>query len=512
MNRSYLFAGTLIILTALVFWGALGHEFVGWDDPQTLWQNPLMNPPTFDGLKRIWSSAESGLYVPVTYTLWWQLAGIARVAGNSGVSSLNPAVFHSASIAVHAINAALAFALIRRLVRCDTAAFLGAALFALHPVQVEAVAWASGLKDLLGGMFSLIVILLLHGASLQGNRTHAASAIAGDDESHPVLKYCLALVAMCLGVLAKPGVVVAPVIAGILLVGFRRAAARQTLLMLVPFLTIAGACIVWARIVQPTFDATRTPLWTRPLIALDALSFYICKLFVPVNLAVIYGRTPREAVAAGWIYYTWLLPAIAAVIIWRLRMLGPWLVCGALVFVVALLPVLGLVRFMFQIHSTVADHYMYLAMVGPAIFLAGIMLRWPARLPRLACGIGVSAMAIASVVQLRYWRDSVTLFGRVVEINPRSATAHSNLGVALAARNRMPDAVTHFRAAVLISPENRLAHTNLAQAYLAAGDRELAAYHAKLAISIARRTEPEKLLDISWEQEILRRSGASENP
>jgi hypothetical protein len=94
----------------------------------------------------------------VTYTLWIALAAIARVRGADGSVALNPWVFHGASILIHALSVLLVFSILRRLRASDLAAFFGAALFAVHPLQVESVAWASGAKDLLGGMFSLLVI------------------------------------------------------------------------------------------------------------------------------------------------------------------------------------------------------------------------------------------------------------------------------------------------------------------------------------------------------------------
>jgi tetratricopeptide (TPR) repeat protein len=252
--------------------------------------------------------------------------------------------------------------------------------------------------------------------------------------------------------------------------------------------------------------ATWTPLWTRPLIALDALSFYICKLLVPTDLALIYGRTPVEAVTQRWIYYTWLLPAIAAIIVWQVRRPAPWAAAAALVFVIALLPVLGFTRFMFQIHSTVADHYMYLPMLAVALVMAGLVDRFGGSAAfNLAAAAMLILLAVMSVVQLGYWRDGVALFRRAVDVNPRSATARSNLGVALAGANQLDDALEHFRAAVAISPANRLAHTNLAQAYLFRGDLARAAQHANFAIRLAE-DEPPHLRDTSWEQEILRRA------
>ena len=278
-------------------------------------------------------------------------------------------------------------------------------------------------------------------------------------------RYLIALFAMILAVLSKPGAVVAPAIAAVLAIGILRRSTRSTLFSLFPMFAIAIACIIWSRAAQPSYDPTWTPLWTRPLIAADAIAFYLCKLFVPVGLALIYGRTPRQVVSSGAIYYTWLLPAIAAVIVWQLRRSGRWLICAALVFVIALAPVLGFARFMFQIHSTVADHYMYLPMLGPAIALTWFACRWQSRAVLFGFAVVIVLLAGVSVVQIGHWHDSIALFRHSVEVNPRSATAYSNLGVAFASAGRMDDALPCFEHAVALSPDNRLAHTNLARAY-----------------------------------------------
>jgi hypothetical protein len=474
----------LIALTLATFARAVPNDFVGWDDPDTISSNPRLNPPSFDSIVYYWTHSDGGLYVPVTYTLWVALAAIARVRGADGSVSLNPWVFHGASVVIHILSVLLVFSILRRLRAPDVAAFFGAALFAVHPLQVESVAWASGAKDLLGGMFTLLMI----DQFLRGSKTG----------------WVLALVAMILGVLAKPITVVAPAIAAILAIGILQEPARKTFQSLAPMFAIALACVAWSRAVQPAYDPTWTPLWTRPLIALDAIAFYLCKLFVPTKLAVIYGRTPRAAVESGAIYYAWLLPAIVAVILWQLRRRSRWLVCAGLVMLVALLPVSGLARFMFQIHSTVADHYMYLPMLGPAMALAWLVDRHGHR-PAAATIVtgGLCLFAVVSVVQFGYWRNSIALFNRAIVVTPNSATAHSNLGVAYAAAGELDRAVPHFETAVRLSRgQNRLAHTNLAQAYLFRHDYEQAAYHAREALRLAQ-LEPPDLRNTRWEEQLL---------
>jgi hypothetical protein len=158
----------LVVLVAITFAPLAGAEFIRLDDAYTLHQNPRLNPPSWQNLGLYWSewrTGELGLYVPFTYTVWMTLAWAARVneADPEG-SYLNPWVFHSLSIALHIAGSLVVFALLQRLTRSRSgsnsswAAWIGAAFWAVHPVQVESVAWASGMKDVLCGLLSLLAI------------------------------------------------------------------------------------------------------------------------------------------------------------------------------------------------------------------------------------------------------------------------------------------------------------------------------------------------------------------
>src|SRR6185437_3115492 len=151
----------LLLLVAAVFGRAAGHEFVNLDDDKFLFNNAYYLPPTFHGLARLWSAPHAHLYTPVTMTVWWFIAQVATLHNDTGATLLNPWIFHAASLAVSLANVLLVWQLLRRVVRSDFAAMLGAAVFAIHPFQVETLAWASEMKDLLAAMFSLLALLAL---------------------------------------------------------------------------------------------------------------------------------------------------------------------------------------------------------------------------------------------------------------------------------------------------------------------------------------------------------------
>src|SRR5262249_20204565 len=146
----------LALVTVLVFARVCSFDFSWWDDWQTVHQNPWLKGPAGAALAYYWAHPAYGLYIPVTYSAWIGLAAGSSLqqADPKGIS-LNPWVFHSANLLVHLTASLLAFALLRMLLKKDVPALFGAMLFAIHPVQVESVAWVSGLKDVLAGALSL---------------------------------------------------------------------------------------------------------------------------------------------------------------------------------------------------------------------------------------------------------------------------------------------------------------------------------------------------------------------
>jgi Tfp pilus assembly protein PilF len=165
-----------------------------------------------------------------------------------------------------------------------------------------------------------------------------------------------------------------------------------------------------------------------------------------------------------WIWLTGLAPWGLAVWLWYQRTRRPWLVVTAGVLVAGLLPVLGLVPFSFQVYSTVADRYMYIAMLGPALALAwGLTLvnrRWIA----VSCAVLLGVLGLRCAWQAHYWRDSVTLFEHALTVNPHSSAAYNTLGMVLAAQNRLPEAIRYYTEAIRLPMPNPQAHNNLGNA------------------------------------------------
>ncbi|MHB8995278.1 MAG: tetratricopeptide repeat protein [Armatimonadota bacterium] len=465
----------VLIVTILVFGQVVSHEYLSWDDDVFLYQNPHTQPPTIPSLKAYWTAPYAHLYAPVTYSAWWLLARTFGAPGPGGVWVVPPVVYHTASLLAHLLPVSIAYLLLVLLVRNRWAAGVGALLFAIHPLQVEAVAWASELKDLLSGMFGLLAVLL-----------HVLSRRRGS-----VGLYVGATVAFVLAILSKPNLVALPLLVWVVdwlverppspsyggqaspaLKGreqrrptpspsLKGREQRTVALWLLPWLVIAGTHVLLTRHVQPPAPDLVMPLWQRLFVAGDSLAFYLGKLFLPVGLTADYGRMPSLVVESWWGYVTWLAPAalLAVAIITRKR--SRWALPGLLWFSLALLPVLGLLPFDFQQYSTVADHYAYLAMFGPALALAGLALHLKGFHGRLPLILLFVLLAAQSGLQTISWNNNQIFWQHTMTVNPKSFLAHNNLGAVYTQLGKLPQAAEQFELALQIKPDDADTLVNL---------------------------------------------------
>jgi tetratricopeptide (TPR) repeat protein len=447
-RRTVLCVALIVLCVLATFGRVVRHEFLYWDDHLTLFQNPDLNPATLAGIAKYWAAEKWDLYIPVTYSLWGALAAVARTP-----AGLNPAVFHAASVILHAASACLAFAVLRLLCRSDLAACAGALLFALHPVQVEPVAWASGMKDVLCGALSLLAVWQYLLFAQTGRRS----------------LFVMATLAYALATLAKPSAVTLALIAASLDYFLVRHDARK-LGPLVLWLALAVPIFLVTRDVQSAAGVYPSPPWMRPVIAWDALAWYLRHLLMPLKLAVDYGRAPQRVwPPAGASVAWWVVAALVAAGACAARRRYPWLPAGLAVFAAALLPVLGFVRFAFQQYSTVADHYLYLAMLGPALILA-FLLRGRGAVAFTLAGVAIVALAARSVTQAAHWRDTRTLFSHTLKVNPDSFAANNVLGFLARERGDNLLASVHFHNALVVNPDDPAANFNLARVLLERGD------------------------------------------
>jgi len=419
------------------------------DDNVHLEENLLLQPAGWPSVARFWNGPFLGLYIPATYTLW---AAEARWAYSPETKKLDPKVFHTVSLALHSINSLLVFLLFLALFPVGPS-LLGALLFSLHPVQTEAVAWASAQKDLLCGFFSLLSLWQYVVFCKRGKQA----------------RYALALGFYLLALLSKPAAVGVGFIAWALEVGVLGGNWRTSAKRLAPYLLLAVPILVLTKILQP--DQHIGPMvawWQRPFVAMDTFAFYLAKTLVPLRLAPDYSRSPDALIHHWMVYVSWLIPLIVGFLFAR-RVRGAGYL--AIIFLGGILPVLGFIPFYFQVFSTVADRYLYLSVLAPALVFARL---YPYRWGKVLAGSLLLILGALSYEQAGKWKDSQTLFEHTLKVNPGSLLAHNNLGAILEGKGQYQEAYKHYASSVKLAPDSVPPLYNIARLQAMQGNFKLA--------------------------------------
>ncbi len=454
--------------------------FPFWDDDIHVHANPHIAQLSWSSIAALWAGPWQQLYIPLTYSVWAGLAALSRWSSGLPVASgaLAPAWFHGANVLAHVASAALAFALLRRATaaffageppgRVNMAAALGAALFALHPLQVEPVAWVSGLRDVLGGCLGLAALVVLFGAE----RPSAA-------------RWAAATLLFLASLAAKPAGVALPAVAAILAFAPFRWTPRQIALALGPWLLAVAAWVVLTSSAQWAAELARglVPAWMRPLVAADALSFYLAKTLWPAGLSADYGRSPDAALAAGWLWWTWLGPVALAAVLAAVKHLRIYLVPLG-IFATALAPTLGLVPFNFQVVSTVADRYAYFALLGPGLALAMAVTRCGRAWATALAALCVAGLAAVTLHRMPLWSDDLRLFAATLETNPRSWKAMHNYASALDDRGRTAEGLPLMRDVIARRPDSAEAHNDLSVMLWKLGRRDEAVIMVRRSVAL----------------------------
>ncbi len=470
----------VIVAACLLVYGRTAtFPFVAYDDNLHVTDNPYLDPPTWASVGHFWTHAYEYLYVPLSYSLFALLALVSRIHSGSPLSAtgvtLDPHVFHTANIALHTINALVVYALLRHLRLGPVPALVGSLVFALHPLQVESVVWVSELRGLLSATFALGCLL---------------AYVRGGEKLSPAA-YIVATLLFAAALLAKPSAVTVPISAFALGVAFCGRPWRMCLAHIAPWLAGCCALLVATSGLQSVPAASIPPIWQRPLIAGDALAFYAAKMFVPFGLAIDYGRTPSFVLANGFVYATAAAGLALLVIAYAARRRASWAFIGIALAVIGLLPVLGLVPFGFQIHSTVADRYAYLALLGPAYVSAALTSHVRGRV------IAVPALLLACLAALAFarvgdWRSTPALMRSELVMYPASLVATEalgpiadmNRGNELLDKGQASEALAAYDRAAAAEPNLPKLHYNRGNAYIQIGqfDRAVVDFVAETAL------------------------------
>jgi protein O-mannosyl-transferase len=499
MPRNIFICLALALLTWTVFGQTRHFSFINYDDPAYILQRPgLRDGLSLSGVQWAFTTA-FGNRIPVT-----ELSYLADYS----IHGLDPGGYHVTNVLLHAANGLLLFLFLARTTRAPWPSAIVAALFLVHPLRAESVAWIASRKDLTCGLFWMLTL-------------HAYASYARNPD---LPRYLFVFLAVCLALMSKPMAVTLPCV--LLLLDFwpldrfdravaasasaRRALGRLTaekLPLFVPVLAASASTLVIQAQSGAVSSIERFPLGDRIGNAALSYTMYVVKTVLPVDLIPIYPfdtsamaslRVAAFAIVAAGIVLT------AAVLLAARR--HRWIPVGWLWYLGTLVPVIGLVQVGAQ---SMADRYTYLPQIG--LWLAvvwtlhGVTRNVPrARIYAAGCAIiAIACFAIVAHRQTGFWRDSLTLWRYTVGVSPENAIAHSLLGEAYLEAGRDVSARNHLEQAIALQAGHRPALLNLAKLDVQDGDLESAEARCRELVAV-RSDDPDA--HTTWASVLLRRN------
>jgi tetratricopeptide (TPR) repeat protein len=497
--RARLLSLSLALATLLLYLPVREFAFINYDDPEYVTQNRVVQAGlTWNGIQ--W--AFSGWQVSNWHPLTW----LSHML-DCGIFGLDPGPHHLVSALIHALNAGLLCGVLMRLTGSLWAGAMVAALFALHPLRVESVAWVSERKDVLSGFFFCLTLWAYWRYALAKKSCAGEGAPPGQNPRagafSPMRWHLLTATFLALGLMCKPMLVTVPCL--LLLLDYwplRRGCdaphrlewenwgrlAREKWSL---FLLAAVSCVVTYLAQRGEAMATTevTPLGLRFSNAAVAYARYLLKTLWPTDLAVLYP------LPESW-PWSQVFPAVTLLLgltwlAWRYRAERPHLIVGWLWFLGTLVPVIGIVQVGSQ---AMADRYTYLPQIGIFVAVVFEARYWLGRFqagwlaPAVGSAVVLLLCAVVSTRQLSYWKSSETLFSRTVQVTRNNAVAHINLGIALQESGRLQDALREYQTALRLRPSSPEVHNNLGNLLTQLGAHETALAHYRETLRLKPRS------------------------
>jgi len=463
---------SLTLLVLIVFGQTLQHDFINFDDDLYVYNNPDVSQGlSRTGITHAFTKRYVNIWLPLTmlsYQLDYELSG------------MDPGAFHLTNVLLHAAATVVLFLVLRSTTRAFWPSAFAAALFAVHPLRVESVAWISERKDVLCGLFFMLIL---------GAYVHYARAT---DSRQTVRRYGLLLLLFVLGLLAKPMLITLPFLLLLLdfwpLNRFQAARAKQLVLEKIPLILLAGAATavaVWTERDIATPGSDITLLWRIGNAAVSCV-IYIQQLFIPVSLTPFYPHLgtdlPLWQIATSILFLT--ATSVLAFSCWKRF---PYFAVGWFWFLGTLVPVAGIFPLWLHAH---ADRYTYLPQIGLLIAAAwlikDISARWKYRTSILTiiAVLIITALCVASYIQVTIWRDSLSLWAHTLHNTSHNHIAHDHLGCALYESDKVDEAFEQFQQALRIKPTYAPAHNHLGAALAQTGNIGKAFRHFTTALEI----------------------------
>src|ERR1051326_745971 len=482
LNEPLLICALLALAVAAVYLPAVFLDFTNYDDPYYVTENPHVR----DGLS---SEAMQWAFTHTCAGNWHPLTLISHQL-DCDLFGLQAGGHHLMNVLLHAMNTVALFLLLRTLTDAIWRSAAVAALFGLHPLHVESVAWIAERKDVLSTLFGLLSLW-----------AYAAYAKSGTSEGRKRFAYLGASLSLFLaGLMSKPMLVTWPFV--MLLLDYwplRRLETRGDshlprgfgglIAEKLPFFALSGASCVVTFLAQREGTAVaplqEISIGARALNAIISYARYIAKLIWPTGLAPIYPYVPHWPRGDALIA-TLLFAVITGLSIWQWKR-RPYLVTGWAWYLGTLVPVIGLVQVGNQ---SIADRYTYIPAIGLFVMVVWSMTEWVGNYPwramiaRLAAIGSVTALALATQNQLMYWQNTETLFRHAIAVTTNNYVAWSSLGFYFADRHETRQAERCFHTALAINPRSFFAWNKLATILLDEGRYDEAMGACQMALSL----------------------------
>lgn len=477
LRKEILVSLFLVVMVLIPYGQVVRFDFVNFDDNQYVTENARISAGlTYDNIVWAFTTWEATNWHPLT---WLSYLLDAQLFG-----AKNAPAFHLVNVLFHAANSVLLFLLLHRMTRALWASMLVAALFAVHPLHVESVAWISERKDVLSTFFWLLTMI----AYLR----YVAS---------PGFRYLFVVLPFALGLMAKSMLVSLPAV--LLLMDYwplrrlesgdpasGRPAIRWQWLIIEKLPLVALAVVTSILTVlaqeQAVWSLKQLPVWLRAANAVVSYVRYIAMTIMPIDLIVFYPHPSYSLPFWQVIVAVIVLVSVSVFVVW-FRKICPYLLVGWLWYLGTLIPVIGFVQAGLQ---ALADRYTYVPLIGLFIMLIwtaqDLAVRW--RIRPIALGFGATGILIAltagASMQVSHWRNNTTLFEHVLQVDPSNYLAHKNLGGVLFRQKHFDEAKVHFMKVLEVMPTEPEAHDSLARVLINQGNYEEARAHLLEAIKL----------------------------
>lgn len=438
VRRESWIAAALVVLVVAIYARVLGHEFLNHDDPEYVFENPVVKKGlTVAGVKWAFRKLHG------EHTYWHPLTWLSHMA-DVQLFGVKPGAHHLVNVFFHATNAVLLFLLLQQLTGAMWRSAMAAALFALHPLQVDTVAWIAERKNLLAGMFWILTTMVYV-------RYVRTGKWAG---------YGLLIMLFALGLMCKPALVTLPCV--LLLLDYwplgrikNHIHIYRLFVEKLPLFVLSAISSVITVAAHAGLGMTQNihgySLQLRIENAIVSYARYLKKVFWPSDLAIAYPHPGQWRAVTVWGSALLLVAITCVALLYRKQ--RPYLLIGWCWFLGVLFPAIGILQVGMQ---AMADRFAYIPVIGVFLMIAWGFAEWAAKrqvwLPRLAAASAVLACMVATSLQLPHWKSSETVFEHALSVTGDNYVAHHNLSVDYAARGRTNEAWVHATEALRIQP------------------------------------------------------------